>query len=123
MVSLVKTKNDNSEITIAEQLFRVENELRMSVEVTTRMQQSLSEKIVKNSADMKLLSGEMQNLDLLSQTLDGMADFLNALAKQAPDNWRLDPKNAYSVLKLESLIVSMKGQSQIDDCSGDIDLF
>ena len=123
MVSLIKTKTDNSEIAIAEQLFRVENELRLSAEATTGMQKSLSEKIMKNSADMKLLSDEMQKLDLLSQTLGGMADFLNALAKQTSDNWRLDPKNAYSVLKLEKLIASMKGQSPIDECSGDVDLF
>ena len=123
MSASVKTESANSELALAELLFRVENEIRMSVEVTANMQQSASRNISTNKTVMKLLSDEMQALDLLHQTLDGVADFISALAKEAPDNWRLDPENAYSVLKLEKLVAGLKGQSHIDECSDDVDLF
>jgi hypothetical protein len=71
----------------------------------------------------------MQGLDHSAQMLDGLADFLSALADRAPAHWRIDPHPASQVVRLAELASKLSfravhGEGQdAADSNGDCEFF
>ncbi len=72
---------------------------------------------------------ELQQLDHITQSLEGLADFLTHLAISTPKNWHYPNLAAADVIKLEALAARLTGNAcQInatlcEDSGGDLDLF
>jgi hypothetical protein len=67
--------------------------------------------------------GDAQLLDLITQRTAGLAQFLMALGRAAPADWRVDAQAAARVLTLSAQARALTGQSRYDADSGDLDLF
>lgn len=70
---------------------------------------------------------ELQSLDHITQSIDGLADFLGALAEDTPTEWKYADLNAVKSVKLEALAAQLSGAkapvTESDETDGDLDLF
>lgn len=99
--------------------------------------------LAKKTADIQTLVGtllpqlpkgvgadlyKLQNIDYITQSLEGLADFLDHLASDTPKEWVYPHLAAADVVKLEALAARLSGDSDkisrtTPDDDGDLDLF
>ena len=96
---------------------------------TERLQEVMAELIRQCAALGDDATREMQTLDWIAQHLEGMASFLGALARQAPTDWKMDPRGALDALTLAALAHRLGGGVAAPPAgspvvaSGDMELF
>jgi len=67
---------------------------------------------------------EAQTLDILTQSLAAVADYLHALATDLPKDWIVDAAPAVAVVRLNELAKRLAGGSMLPPAqSGELDLF
>jgi hypothetical protein len=88
---------------VAATLDRTSHELRKLASVTDSVQHIVSQLFLDHKANDLASLIELQRLDLLSQSIGAIADFLQALAADTPPHWSLDVKSAARCVKLSEL--------------------
>jgi hypothetical protein len=105
--------------TVASALETCAQELSELSGVCQRLQAHLSPLLLRG-ADVE----EAQALDVVTQSLGALADYLSALALDVPAEVQVDPQAAAAGLTLSALAARLTGaQASDDETSGDLDLF
>ena len=108
-------------------LLRTADELRTLAQKTTHIQEIVGT-LMSNAACIGEDISDLQELDHITQSIDGLSDFLRALASDTPTTWNYPELLALKTLKLEGLAARLSNTaketptSTLDD-DGDLDLF
>ena len=110
---------------ISELLVYVGLELRSLCSAASEVEASVGDLIAENPTSRPETVKGLQELDRLIQHMDGLADYLAALAEAAREAGSVDPTAARQVLKLARLREDLTGGRPPDDRerAGDIDFF
>jgi len=112
-----------SQESAAEIARRVATELQQLSLVTARIECAVGGLILNSSGSASGLHQDLQSLDSLGQMLDALAQFLNDMASQIPQDWQFDPTKAASSLKLKDLAQRLSNQEQTPQNNSDCELF
>jgi hypothetical protein len=99
-------------VPVAGTLDRTSTELRKLASVTDGIQHIVSQMLLDHRAKDLTSLIELQRLDLLSQSLGAIADFLEALAAKTPPHWSLDVKSASQSVKLAELALRLASATE-----------
>ena len=99
--------------------------------ITENLQQLIGDALLSGlSGETSELQGaELQNLDLLNQSLGNLATFLSALSQMTPPEWSVDVQKAVRDITLLNMADRLAGAGQIDPAAaprhtaGECDLF
>lgn len=98
--------------------------------ITENLQQLIGDALLSGrSGEASALQGaELQNLDLLNQSLGNLATFLSALSQMTPPEWSVDVQKAVSDITLLDMADRLAGAGQTDPAAtrptaGECDLF
>ncbi len=94
-------------VPVAGTLDRTSNELRKLALVTDGVQHLVGQMLLRQKANDVASLTELQRLDYLCQSIDAIADFLEALAASTPPHWSLDVKSASQSVKLSELALRL----------------
>jgi hypothetical protein len=109
-------------------LARSATELADLADRTERLQDVMADLVQQFASLDHEATQDMQALDWIAQHLEGLGSFLNALAKQIPPGWRIDPTSSLDALTLAELAHRLRGGpatplSAPVAVSGDMELF
>ncbi|MBI4275784.1 MAG: hypothetical protein HY659_13905 [Rhizobiales bacterium] len=123
----MKRMNGASEaVSVAGILGRLESELTNLARLADQLQEAIGELIAQAPpAPRHSFLSKVQNLDLLVQSLHGIATYLSILSRAVPAGWTLDPGAAASAVKLSNLAQRLLDDAArgADDGQGDCVLF
>ncbi len=113
---------------LAEVILRVEKELAEMARLVDHNQSVIARLSWTAGASDPSYVSAMQEADLISQKLDGIAGFLRAIAAAVPADLHIETHRATSDLRLEELTrkIGAKGYASAHNAShgaGDFDLF
>lgn len=113
----------DASVSAVDLLRAIETELGDLVERALALQNDLSP-LLSMPGNAALHNPAVQALDLMTQRLDGLREFLATLVPALPEDWRIDPAVAIRRLKLGGLALRLSGQAA-DDCAtaGALELF
>jgi hypothetical protein len=110
-------------------LVRAATELTDLADRTERLQDVMAALVQQMAALDHNATQDMQALDWIAQHLEGIASFLDAIAKAMPPGWRIDPTDALDALTLAELAHRLRGAPVMAAApapvvsSGDMELF
>ena len=110
---------------IADVLTRVRDELDQIASSIDNMQAVVGELTWDLARQDPEYLKAMQSVDHSAQVVAGLGEFLVALVKDAPADWKLNPNAASKIVRLADLaarLASSQAESQKND-SGDCELF
>lgn len=111
---------------LADVLTRVRNELDQIASSIDNMQAVVGELTWDLARQDPHYMRAMQSVDHSAQVVAGLGEFLVALAKDAPSEWKLDSQAAAKIVRLADLaarLASSQQASQADAASGNCDFF
>lgn len=101
------------------------DELRDLARKTDHIQAIVSKMVTEgaNISDSHIY--ELQSLDHITQSIDGLADFLQALSTDTPQEWAYKDLKAVDCVKLEALAARLSGKTPpaSNENDADVDLF
>lgn len=98
-----------TELALGDVLDRISREL-ISLEGMMREMYPIVEMLVAETDDFNSILA-MQNIDRIEQTLTGLSSFMQAIATDAPADWKLDVAPAAGVLGLSDLAHRLSTQN------------
>lgn len=123
------TQSEDNSLSAA--LANATEEIKMLERITENLQQLIGDALLSGlSGETSELQGaELQNLDLLNQSLGNLATFLSALSQMTPPEWSVDVQKAVRDITLLNMADRLAGAGQIDTAAaprhtaGECDLF
>ncbi len=107
-------------------LLRTADELRTLAQKTTYIQEIVGT-LMSNAACIGEDFSDLQELDHITQSIDGLSHFLQALAKDTPSAWHYPELLATNSLKLEGLAARLSNTQPCNPMNNgdedDLDLF
>ena len=119
------TQSEDNPLSAA--LANATEEIKMLEIITENLQQLIGDALLSGETS-ELQGAELQNLDLLNQSLGNLATFLSALSQMTPPEWSVDVQKAVSDITLLDMADRLAGAGQIDPAAarptaGECDLF
>lgn len=114
------------DISVTGILERLESELTHLARISDQLQEALGELVSDApSAPRRSFMSKVQHLDLLVQSLHGIATYLSILKRAVPADWSLDSGEAVRAIKLSNLAQRLLNDAahQPDERRGELDLF
>ncbi|PHR92859.1 MAG: hypothetical protein COA69_05910 [Robiginitomaculum sp.] len=101
------------------------DELRDLARKTDHIQAIVSQMITEGVDVSDTHIYELQSLDHITQSIDGLADFLCALSTDTPKDWAYTDLKAADCVKLEALAARLAGKVSpaSNENNADVDLF
>lgn len=110
---MIAPSGDGDRVPVAELLANVASELRALCASAYEVEAAVGSLITTSSArDLSELSG-LQELDRLIQHIDGLADYLGALARAAADLGDIDAAEARRLIKVARLADGLAGRRHL----------
>ena len=116
----------SAEVSLADILGRLESELVNLAQLADQLQEAISELVIQAPpAPRRSYLSKAQNVDILMQSLHGIATYVSILARTVPADWVLDPGKAAGAVKLSNLAHRLLNDAvrDADEGKGDYVLF
>lgn len=127
MSELARRPNASSQEVMVTGIFaRLESELRHLAQIADQLQEAIGELVSEAPpAPRRSFVSKAQNLDILVQSLHGIATYLAILTRTVPESWMLDPGEAVRAVKLSNLAQRLLEDAvrHSDEKRGELDLF
>jgi soluble cytochrome b562 len=101
----------------------VQTELTRLAALAVDIQESCGEALVQAAMERPEILAKAQGLDLLTQHLAGVADFLEALAPHLPPDWSVDTAPAARAVRLSDLSAQLGGHPVMEALVEDLETF
>jgi soluble cytochrome b562 len=114
---------DAAETPLADVTMAVQTELTRLAALAVDIQESCGDALVQAAMTQPEILSKAQGLDLLTQHLAGVADFLEALAPQLPRDWSVDTAPAARAVRLSDLSAQLGGGPVVAALAEDLETF